>query len=113
MNWEPICPLSDIPPNAGIAALIGDLQVAIFKVKDELYAIDNHDPVGKANVLSRGIIGCIDGELSVASPLYKQHYSLNSGQCLEDDSISVSCYPLRCVEGIVEIDRAFIEQQAA
>lgn len=48
-----------------------------FKIKD---------PIGKAYVMSRGIVGDINGEMCVASPLYKQHFSLKSGQCLEDEA---------------------------
>ena len=57
--------------------------------------IDNYDPIGGANVLSRGMVGDINGELVVASPLYKQHFSLLSGRCLEDDSVQVSVYQAR------------------
>ena len=45
---------------------------------------DNHDPRSGANVIGRGIVGSVKGELVVASPLYKQHYCLRSGRCLED-----------------------------
>jgi len=34
------------------------------------------------------------GEPVVASPLYKQHFSLRSGVCLEDDSVRVKTYPV-------------------
>jgi nitrite reductase (NADH) small subunit len=30
--------------------------------------------------------------LTVASPLYKQHYSLTTGECLEDETISITTY---------------------
>jgi Ferredoxin subunits of nitrite reductase and ring-hydroxylating dioxygenases len=46
-------------------------------------------------VLSRGIVGDLKGELVVASPLYKQHFSLASGKCLEDAAASVPTYKLR------------------
>ena len=39
-----------------------------------LYAIGNYDPAGDANVLSRGIIGSVNGQTVVASPLYKHHF---------------------------------------
>ncbi|MAM57687.1 MAG: hypothetical protein CMN25_10165 [Salinicola sp.] len=50
----------------------------------ELYAVDNHDPFSSANVIGRGIIGDLAGELVVASPIYKHHFRLRDGQCLED-----------------------------
>ena len=113
MSWQRICAQAEIPANAGSAALVGGLQIAIFNINGELYAIDNHDPISKTNSLSRGIVGCINGELCVTSPLYKQHYSLLSGQCLEQDNVSVKCYPLRCVDGNIEIDGKVVGQQAA
>lgn len=113
MSWEMICSYADIPDNAGAAALVEGHQVAIFKVKGELYAIDNFDPCGKANVLSRGIICSIKDELCVASPLYKQHFSLTTGSCMEDEDISVRCYPVRHVDGKVELDKSSLELQAA
>jgi nitrite reductase (NADH) small subunit len=69
--------------------------VAVFYLPSEnpqLYALGNWDPIGKANVLSRGIVGDLKGELVVASPLYKQHFVLATGVCLEDPEVSVPVY---------------------
>jgi len=49
-------------------------------------------PIGKANVLSRGMVGDINERLVVASPLYKQHFDLQTGECLENDEHSVPVY---------------------
>ena len=43
-------------------------------------------------MLSRGIVGDLNGELVVASPVYKQHFSLLDGRCIEDASVSVPVY---------------------
>lgn len=89
------CTVADLVPNSGICALVNGQQVAIFYIPaatPALYAIGNWDPAGKANVLSRGMVADIKGELTVASPLYKQHFSLTSGQCLEDETLSVPVY---------------------
>jgi NAD(P)H-dependent nitrite reductase small subunit len=90
-----ICRLEDIVPDTGVAALVGGEQVAIFRVDRNVYAIGNRDPFSGANVLSRGIVGDLNGELVVASPVYKQHFSLLSGRCIEDASVSVPVYPAR------------------
>ena len=87
-----ICRLDDIVPDTGVAALVGAEQVAVFRVGEEVYAIGNRDPFSGANVLSRGIVGDIGGELVVASPVYKQHFSLLTGRCIEDASVSVPVY---------------------
>lgn len=94
-HWQAVCTVSDLVENAGVAVLVGDDQIAVFYLPGEktaLYAIGNWDPIGGANVLSRGIVGDIKGELVVASPLYKQHFSLMTGVCVEDDSVSVPVY---------------------
>ena len=91
-----VCRLADIVPNTGVCALVGGRQVAIFRLDDDsVYAIDNYDPFSRANVLSRGIVGDLKGELVVASPVYKQHFSLATGQCLEDPGVRVAVYPAR------------------
>ena len=46
-------------------------------------------------VLSRGLISDIKGHLTVASPLYKQHFVLSDGRCLEDDSVSIPTYQIK------------------
>ena len=95
-EWVAVCQLDDIVPNTGVCALVGKHQVAVFRLDDDrVYAIDNHDPFSRANVLSRGIVGDLKGELVVASPVYKQHFSLTSGMCLEDPGVRVRVYPVR------------------
>src|SRR5262245_45412177 len=94
-QWKKVCALGDIVPSTGVCALVDGRQVAVFRVDDRVYAISNHDPFSQANVLSRGIVGDLKGELVVASPVYKQHFSLITGQCLEDPQVSVAVYGVR------------------
>jgi NAD(P)H-dependent nitrite reductase small subunit len=88
-----------------VCALVGGRQVAVFRLEDDsVYALSNHDPFSRANVLSRGIVGDIKGELVVASPVYKQHFSLATGQCLEDPGVRVEAYPARVEGGAVWVE---------
>lgn len=103
MSKQKICHVSDLIPNSGVCALLtesgyenNDEQIAIFylpSTPEKVFAVSNWDPIGEANVLSRGIIGNIDDELVVASPLYKQHFNLRTGQCIEDEVI-IKTYPI-------------------
>lgn len=104
-RWITACTANDLQPDSGVCALVEGRQIAIFYMpKDNVaYAIQNYDPIGKANVLSRGMIGDIKGEPVVASPLYKQHFSLLTGDCLEDNTVNVSVYAIRILNGNVEI----------
>ena len=104
-KWIDICSLESVSPDSGVCALVKDTQVAIFRVgsSNELYAIDNFDPFSKANVLSRGLIGDVKGELMVASPVYKQHFSLSTGKCFEEDEVQLKTYEIRVEKDRVEI----------
>lgn len=102
-----LCSIDDLVPDSGVCALLDGIQIALFYLPDcdpPLYALGNYDPIGAANVLSRGIVGDVRGELVVASPLYKQHYALRSGTCLEDAHVSVPVYPVTLRNGLVYCD---------
>ena len=105
-EWVAVCDWDDLLANVGVCAKVADKQVAIFKITDEgkenLYAIDNHDPFSKANVLSRGIVGDLKGRNVVASPIYKQHFDLSTGECLEEE-ISIPVYKVRENSGKIEV----------
>src|SRR3954447_14931010 len=90
-----VCRLDEIVPDTGVAALVDGEQVAVFRIDQKIYAIGNRDPFSGANVLSRGIVGDLNGELVVASPVYKQHFSLVTGRCIEDASVRVPVYQAR------------------
>ncbi len=105
ITWIPVCRLDDILLNTGTCALVNGEQVAIFRVRHEaeLFAVQNYDPISEANVLSRGIIGDIQGQLCVASPIYKQHFNLMTGQCIEESDVRIKSYPVRHHNGCVEV----------
>jgi nitrite reductase (NADH) small subunit len=97
-NWQAICNRDDLVAGSGVCALIGREQIALFYLPDEddkIFALHNRDPVSAANVISRGLVGDIDGRLVVASPLYKQHFDLLTGECLEEESLNVQAYSAR------------------
>ncbi|PKV44836.1 assimilatory nitrite reductase (NAD(P)H) small subunit [Janthinobacterium sp. 61] len=103
-NWVAICPLADIVPDTGVCALLGGRHVAVFRVGDaapRVYAIDNVDPSAGASVLSRGLVGSIGERVVVASPIYKQHFDLASGECLEAPEHSVTSWPARLFADMV------------
>ena len=104
--WTEVCKIDDLQPEMGICAKVDNRQVALFWLPDEdqsLYALDNFDPFSGANVISRGIVGDVQGELVVASPVYKQHFSLKSGRCIEDDQMTLPTYSVRIVDDRVQV----------
>ncbi|MFW6573446.1 nitrite reductase small subunit NirD [Acinetobacter baumannii] len=105
-QWIDVCALDDLTPNTGAGALVGGQAVAIFRMGHEkrVYVLSNKDPFSQANVMSRGIIGDLQGERVVASPIYKQHFSLATGRCLEDKDQKLAVYPSKIVDGRVWVN---------
>ncbi len=97
--WTHVCDLDDILSGTGVCALVDGHQIAVFRIGNGVYALDNFDPASEANVLSRGLVGDLSGERVVASPLYKHHYSLTTGRCLEDAGKSVTVHRVRVLNG--------------
>lgn len=115
-QWVRACALADLAVGRGAGVLGPDFeQAALFRIpavetdreavvgRTRLYAIGNIDPFARAAVLSRGVTGDRAGEPTVASPLGKQVFSLRSGICLDDESMSVPSYAVRVVDDIVEV----------
>lgn len=78
-----VCELTRLTPELGAAILAGDAQIAIFRLADDrVFAVQNQDPFSGAFVLSRGITGSRGDDPTIASPIYKQVFSLTTGECL-------------------------------
>jgi len=119
-TWVDVCRLSDIPKNTGICAEHQGKQVALFHLNttanassnsaskqlgasSAIKAVANYDPFGRANVLSRGLITETDQQYFVASPLLKQQFCLTTGQCQQDESISIATFVARINDGFVQL----------
>ncbi|MCM2129425.1 nitrite reductase (NAD(P)H) small subunit family protein [Larsenimonas rhizosphaerae] len=112
-----LCHRRDLVAGSGVVAWYNGHQIALFHLParpgeadvtdphenatdrgEALYALDNHDPFSGANVIGRGIIGHVNGEAVVASPIYKQHFRLRDGVCLEDPEKRLTTWPV-CLRG--------------
>jgi len=106
-TWKSVCSETDLVSNSGVVVWLDGAQVALFYLpgaQDQtLFAIDNHDPESGANVIGRGLIGSLKGDLVVAAPIYKQHYRLEDGQCLEAPDQRLRVWPVRLNAGVVEL----------
>jgi nitrite reductase (NADH) small subunit len=106
-QWQALCSRHDLVANSGVVAWHQGAQVALFHLPDTqgqtLYALDNRDPKSGANVIGRGIVGSLKGDLVIASPLYKQHFRLADGSCLEYPEQSLRVWPVRLNGDLVEI----------
>ncbi|MGH9305678.1 MAG: molybdopterin-dependent oxidoreductase [Acidimicrobiales bacterium] len=109
-RWVRVCSLGELEPGRGIAALVGEEQVAVFlldRVEEptgvRLRGVDNRDPVTGTNVLARGILGSTGDVDYVASPMHKHRFDLASGRCLDGTSPGVRVWPVRVWGATVEV----------
>ncbi|MNT36337.1 Nitrite reductase (NADH) small subunit [compost metagenome] len=105
--WRHACQRQDLVANSGVVALVDGAQVALFYLpadtSQSLYAVSNRDPKSGANVIGRGIVGHLNGDLVVASPLYKQHFRLADGSCVQYPEQRLQTWQARFNGDAVEI----------
>lgn len=105
-EWQDVCGVRDIAVERGVAALLDGVQVAIFRTFDgALYAVGNRDPFSGANVMARGIVGTRGSAPTVASPVFKQVFDLETGLCLDDPKVQLPVFDLRVKGDRVEVLR--------
>lgn len=108
-DWQAVCSRQDLVAQSGVVVWFEGRQVALFYLPEQdtpVFAIDNHDPRSGANVIGRGLIGHLKGQLVVAAPLYKQHFSLSDGRCIENPQQTLQVWPVRVLGDLVELARA-------
>ena len=102
--FRPVCPLTRLPVERGVAALLDGHQVALFRgADDRLHAVSNRDPFSGAMVISRGIVGSRGDRPTVASPVYKQVFDLETGECLSEPGTHLEVYAVRVEDGVVQV----------
>lgn len=109
-RWVPVCRFDDLFPERGAAALVEGQQIAIVRLLDgTVHAIQQLDPFSGAHVISRGIVGSKGDVPTIASPMYKQVFSLLTGVCLETVGYSprggrapdLRVWPVEVVDGVI------------
>nr|WP_223404791.1 nitrite reductase small subunit NirD [Occultella gossypii] len=107
-----VCLLHDLAVERGAAALVDGTQIALFRLPDDsVRAVQQRDPYSGANVMSRGIVGTRRGLPTVAAPMYKQVFSLETGVCLDPVGYTpldpahahLVTFPVRVTDGVVQV----------
>jgi len=112
MSWTAVCPFDRLPVDRAVCVLVAGVQVALVRThEDQLYAVDNQDPVTGAMVMSRGIVGSRTNRDVLVSPLHKQAYALATGECLDLPEAWLRVHDVRVVAGAVEVRLAAESEQ--
>ncbi|WP_344791570.1 nitrite reductase small subunit NirD [Gryllotalpicola daejeonensis] len=112
LDWIAACHLTQLEPLWGEAVLLPDgSQAALFLLPDgRLFATDNFDPEAHAMVMSRGLVGTrtVDGAIrpTIASPLHKDVYDLETGRCYTSAHLALPTLPVRVRAGVVELRKS-------
>jgi len=103
-RWLTVCRFTELEPFWGEAALLGQTQLALFLLPDGVVrAVSNRDPIAGSFVMSRGIVGSRGDRATIASPLNKQVYDLETGECLSAEGPGLAVFPVRISAGMVEV----------
>jgi nitrite reductase (NADH) small subunit len=107
-EWVAVCTKRQLIPERGVAVLVHDQQVALFRITnsdgaDFVYAVGHRDPFADANVIARGIVGSTGARDTVASPMFKHVFDLASGECLTDPSGRLPVYRTWIAGGVVYV----------
>ena len=103
-DWFGVCDFDRLEPLWGEAALIDGVQIALVLLPDgSLYAVSNQDPATGSFVMSRGIVGSRGARPTLASPLHKQVYDLETGECFTTAEYVLRTFPVRVDDGIVQV----------
>jgi len=96
--------MAELEPEWGEAALVDGTQIAVFRLWDDRIVVtSNLDPRTGAAVMARGIVGTRRGIPTIASPLHKEAYSLQTGECFTDTRLRLAVHPSRVIDGLVEV----------
>ncbi|TLM85210.1 nitrite reductase small subunit NirD [Pseudarthrobacter sp. NamE5] len=103
-GWHSVCTVEDLEPAWGEAALIAGRQVALFRTgATEVFAVAHEDPATGAHVMARGILGSKGARPTIASPLHKEVYDLETGECFSTPGLSLATFRTRIVSGCVQV----------
>jgi nitrite reductase (NADH) small subunit len=117
-EWVAVCTKNQLIPERGVAVLVRDQQVALFRITnpdgaDFVYAVGHRDPFADANVIARGIVGSVgsgeDQRDTVASPMYKHVFDLATGVCLTDPSERLPIYRTWIAGGVIYVNPVPVE----
>ncbi len=97
-DWRHALDVDDLAPGAGRAVTIDDDHLAVFHADGGFYAVDARCPHEGYPLAKGDVVGC-----TLTCRWHNFKYDLRDGRCLVGDE-AVRTYPLRVVDGRIEVD---------
>ena len=105
------CRLSEIPQNGSRGKVIyaDKTEIALFYLKEKVYAISNICPHEHSPLLSEGYID--KQAMTVACPLHGWTYSIETGRSVVGES-GIASYEVKVIADEVWVEEPIIEERA-
>lgn len=82
-NFVKICRVNELPHKRGKKFMLDeDTEIAVFRVNDKIYAVDNTCPHNHSHVMDEGNI---DDNLHLACPIHGWKFQLETGEVPPND----------------------------
>ena len=98
-SFRSVCKVQDVPPGEGRVVALGGKIVAVFRVNEQFYAIDDVCPHMGASLsggyVENGIVTC---------PWHAWRFRLNDGAWADNPRIKIGCYPVKVENGDLHIE---------
>jgi len=94
-----VSPLAGIPTDRGRPVLIDGKVIAVFRVGDEAYALDDSCPHNGASLAAGR-----QEDVVIACRAHGLRFDVRTGRMRGVDGFCVKSYPARVVDGTVEVD---------
>lgn len=92
-GFEYICKFEDLGENVGRKFIVNDVEIAVFKVNDEIFAVNNICPHQQSRLIYDGFV---EDEF-VVCPAHGWKFNLRTGK-KESGSNGLHVYPVKVID---------------
>ncbi len=99
MEFYPVCRVSDLAEGEARMVQAADKLIAVFCHEGQYFAIDDTCP-HMGDSLSRGYVE----KGIVTCPWHAWRFRLSDGAWADNPRIKIGCYPIRVVDGEIQVE---------
>jgi NAD(P)H-dependent nitrite reductase small subunit len=97
-GYKLICSVNELKEGIGKRFLVNDIEIAVFKVRDEIFALNNICPHQQSHLIYDGFIE----EEFVVCPAHGWKFNLKTGK-KDSGSNGLQVFPVKVVDGKVYV----------
>ena len=93
-----VCHVDEIDEGQGLSYEVNDRVVAVFKIEDQFYAIDDACPHMGASLSAGYLDGCV-----VACPLHAWRFDVRDGTWCDNPRVATDAFPVTVKDGSIYV----------